>query len=375
MLVIFALGSNGSGQLGIGHNEDVSVPKQVDFHPDITSPPSSLAKIAAGGNHTLLLSTAGELYWSGDSSTGACGKVTPEQRSLPPQFQAVDLPFQEAVGHAAATWEASIITRLDSQGEATKVYTFGAGTKGELGLGDFIVRTPTPSEIPNFPPPDTHVVDLAACMGHVVAVLSNGEAWGWGNGRKGQLGAPDSVIVNSPRKIIAADVGGFHVARAVCGREFTCLFGAPGSGDICVLGSDKWDVKAGAPSRVPDWEDVGAGWGNVFVLAKEGGLVSWGRDDHGQIAPAELTAGAGARVRRIAVGSEHALALSEDGEVTAWGWGEHGNCGPIGKKTDDTAKKGQKNAIASSKFIPPGSEITAIGAGCATSWVAIEIPT
>jgi protein ATS1 len=29
MVTVFALGSNGSGQLGIGHKEDVSVPKQV----------------------------------------------------------------------------------------------------------------------------------------------------------------------------------------------------------------------------------------------------------------------------------------------------------------------------------------------------------
>jgi len=31
MATVYAIGSNGSGQLGIGHKEDVSVPKQVLF--------------------------------------------------------------------------------------------------------------------------------------------------------------------------------------------------------------------------------------------------------------------------------------------------------------------------------------------------------
>ncbi len=85
MKVLFALGSNGSGQLGIGHKEDVSVPKQVLFPEDLSILPT-IRKIAAGGNHTLLLTEPGELFWSGDSTTGACGKVTSEQKAAEPQF-------------------------------------------------------------------------------------------------------------------------------------------------------------------------------------------------------------------------------------------------------------------------------------------------
>ncbi|KAK3368150.1 regulator of chromosome condensation 1/beta-lactamase-inhibitor protein II [Podospora didyma] len=380
MLLLFALGSNGSGQLGIGHKEDVSVPKQVVFssEDDDQDPVSSVSRIVAGGNHTLLITGSGALLWSGDPASGSCGKVTTaankEAAAAAPQFRAVDLsalvvgregeqqPQPPRIRLSAATWEASIIAGLDEHGLATKVYSFGSGTKGELGLGEFIFRTPTPSAIPGFPPPGTEVVDLSACMGHVVAVLSNGEIWGWGNGRKGQLGAPDAVV-NSPRKV---DGINFKVVKAVCGREFTCLFGSPENGEILVLGSDKWDVKSKSPTRVPGWKEVGASWGNVYVLNGDGSLLSWGRDDHGQIAPEGLP-----RTKSIAVGSEHVLALSAEGEVTAWGWGEHGNCGPLG--TSKSAK-GQQNVIASSKYIPPGSKITKIGAGCATSWVAIEMP-
>ncbi|KAK3938370.1 regulator of chromosome condensation 1/beta-lactamase-inhibitor protein II [Diplogelasinospora grovesii] len=397
--VLFALGSNGSGQLGIGHKEDVSVPKQV-LLPEESASSLSDVRIAAGGNHTLLLTGAGELYWSGDASTGACGRTTPDQESAEPQFHPVDLVTLEQqqqqqqqqqpvkVGLVAATWEASVITTLDPRGKNTKVYTFGVGLKGELGLGEFIIRTSTPTLIQNFPPEGTAIVDLSACMGHTAAVLDNGEVWGWGTGRKGQLGTlntlpTDTGVISTPHKILDASV--VKVTRAVCGREFTCLFGPPETGEVVVLGSDKWGIKSNAPGRVPGYKDVGASWGSVFVLMEDGRVLSWGRNDHGQLAPSHLP-----KIKRIAVGSEHALALSEeeDGDsatVTAWGWGEHGNCGPMAAADDksnrnpesntNNAGGGHQNIIASSKYIPPGSEFAAIGAGCATSWVVIEIPS
>ncbi|OLN85497.1 RCC1 repeat-containing protein C10F6.04 [Colletotrichum chlorophyti] len=360
MSVLFAIGSNGSGQLGIGHKEDVSVPKQAIFFPDHEDSP--VVKVAAGGNHTLLLTESGNLYWSGDASSGACG-LTSNAETEEPVFQRVQLSKDgSATGTTsliAATWEASFVVQTDGDGKNTKLYSFGAGLKGELGLGELIVRSPSATPFKEFPPSGTEIVDVAACMGHVVAVLSNGDVYAWGNLRKGQGGNPEAVV-HSPRKIEGVD---FQVTRAVCGKDFTCLFGAPASGRVLVLGSDKWNIKSSGPSSVPEWTDVGASWGNVYVLKKDGELLAWGRDDHGQLPPLNLP-----KLSKIAIGSEHVLAYTESGDVLAWGWGEHGNCGP---QVENNDVKGRWNVIASSRFIPPGSKIAGIGAGCATSWVTI----
>ncbi|KAK4456240.1 regulator of chromosome condensation 1/beta-lactamase-inhibitor protein II [Podospora aff. communis PSN243] len=365
MQVLFAIGSNGSGQLGIGHKEDVSVPKPVLLPEETASPPPSITSIAGGGNHTLLLTSSGTLYWAGDPAPGACGPTQSSQLSAPPQFHPVDLStVSSPVTHIAATWEASVIV-VDG---GRKVYTFGVGLKGELGLGPLIMRTPVPSLVKDFPPAGRRVVDLAASMAHTAVVLDDGSAWGWGAGRKGQLGgSPEaSAVVDAPRRIEVR----FPVARVVCGKEFTCLFGAPEKGEFEVIGSEKWDIKTGAPAagRIADWEDVGAGWGNVFVLKGDENVVSWGRNDHGQLTPEHLP-----QAERIAVGSEHALALTKEGDVMAWGWGEHGNCGPMPSGNGDAHQKG--SAIASTKYVPAGAKITVIGAGCATSWVGIDMPT
>ncbi|KAJ9151849.1 RCC1 repeat-containing protein C10F6.04 [Pleurostoma richardsiae] len=370
MNVVFAIGSNGSGQLGIGHKQDVSVPKQVLF----AEPPSSpVTRVAAGGNHTLVLTQAGELFWSGDPSTGACGVVSPDVRqssASEPQFQRVLLSKAGSatkdgpVRLVAATWEASVVVQADEQGRCTRVSSMGAGLKGELGQGPLVVRTPAASAVAgSFPPVGTEVVDLAACMAHVVAVLDNGEVYGWGNGRKGQLGTPEAVV-DEPRKIENVP---FIVRRAVCGKEFTCLFGNPEVGEMLVLGSDKWGVKSSAPTTMAGWKEVGASWGSVFVLKADGSLISWGRNDHGQLQPPKLPA-----LRQIAVGSEHVVALTQDEEVLAWGWGEHGNCGP---QVQDGDVKGRWNIIAAAKYIPKGSKFAAVGAGCATTWISIDMPS
>jgi protein ATS1 len=194
----------------------------------------------------------------------------------------------------------------------------------------------------------------------VVAVLSNGDVYGWGSGRKGQLGEPQEVIY-TPRRITGLD---FKVVKAVCGREFTYLAGDPSEGKHVILGSDKWDVRSSAPASIRGWKDIGAGWGSILILLEDGKILAWGRDDHGQLPPSDLPL-----LSSIAVGSEHGLGLTRDSDVLAWGWGEHGNCGP---NTTQGDVKGKCNVIASSKYLPPGSKIYSIGAGCATSWMLVS---
>lgn len=354
MTAVYAIGSNGSGQLGIGHKEDVSVPKPVIFSDEQLS---GVSQIKAGGNHTLIL-TSGTLFFSGDSLSGACGLAEAQTGS---QFRQIQLGLEEItdIVFCAASWEASIIVARDEDGLVRRMYSFGTGNKGELGLGDFLFRSSKAQMITDFPPHGLEVVDLAASVSHVVAVLSNGDVYGWGNGRKGQLGSPDGIIT-APRKIPAD----FKVVRAVCGREFTYLVGEKEAGEHAILGSDKWEVRSMAPANISGWKDIGATWGSILVLKKDGKLLSWGRGDHGQLAPSELPL-----LSEIAIGSEHALGLSHEGDVLAWGWGEHGNCGP---NTTDGDVKGRWNIIASSKHLRPGTSISKIGAGCATSWVCLS---
>ena len=328
---IYAWGSNGSGQLGVGHQGDLSQPARcVEISNALHVNPKA---IAAGGNHTLILDTSGQLHFIGSASGVAVGTI----------FQDIRL--------CSATWDASILCTTSDE-----VIVLGKGERGELGCGKHIRDTSGSSTKVNVSavnPENATIVQLASSIHHTVAVLSDGNVIGWGNGRKGQLGEP-ADIVWEPRKISGI---GFKVVKATCGQGFTFLVGEPKLGQCVVLGHDKFDVKSAAPQFVPKWKAVGATWGSVFVLFEDGSLKSWGRNDHGQLASPSSS-----NIAQIALGSEHALALAADDKLYAWGWGEHGNCGP------DTDETGDAKEAKEIKVPTEVDKIQGLAAGCATSW-------
>ena len=81
---IFALGSNGSGQLGIGHMDDVSLPVECIFDDDTDNQQNAndkvvggrrgkVKRISCGGNHTLILFEDGAVYAAGLNDDLRCG--------------------------------------------------------------------------------------------------------------------------------------------------------------------------------------------------------------------------------------------------------------------------------------------------------------
>ncbi|KAL2872384.1 RCC1 domain-containing protein [Aspergillus lucknowensis] len=407
---LFAFGSNGSGQLGIGHGEDVSIPTRCIFDDDYDGEvpdafPSGksrtqehsggdcvrVSRIVAGGNHTLVLLEDGRVYAAGWNRDGRCGwlvKTGPSsslnsssegQTGSMFSFKRV-VVIDEGAGtgrtydlfkSVSATWEGTFLVPLactvdkhsfgDDHGDA--VFVLGSGAKGELGLGPDTLRTSAAKRIPNFPPPGTRIRTITSGMGHTVVVLTNGDVYGWGGARKGQIGeaVASGKIVWSPVKIEGLP---FPVSDATCGREFTVLCGDSTAGEFVVLGSslgDKWGVISGVPNsdRLSGYLKIDASWHGVYVHQKDGSVLAWGRNDRGQL-PAEDFSG----VKEVAVGSEHVLALLEDQNVVAFGWGEHGNCG------SDTDAQGNVKSVHSQITLPEGSsKVVGVGAGCATSWI------
>ena len=260
--------------------------------------------------------------------------------------------------------------------DVSRFITCGTGQKGELGLGSSITSADIASVLKNFPPDnedgdaDAFVADVAASMSHTVVLLSNGSVYGWGGGRKGQLGEPREDVW-SPRKINGVP---FEPYRVACGRDFTLFAGAPDSNDLYVLGTnDRYGVlsqlpREAFPSRI---KTLAASWSSCFLLLESGELISWGRNDRGQLGPKD---GSLPPLEKIAVGSEHVVALTKDGRVLSWGWGEHGNCGSEVDEDGDVKGKDGKKAWNEISLPDGAGSVVGVGAGCATTfiWTADE---
>jgi protein ATS1 len=373
---IYAFGSNGSGQLGVGHAKDISAPTCCLFSPKEEGR-GRVKRIVAGGNHTVILFDNGAAYAAGSTEHGRCGMVSASETAsstpLQRKFRRVILRrsdgcLVDAFRDVSATWAATFLASASGD----KVFALGAGDKGELGLGAGFTETSSTESVmsvPGFPPRDTLVHSIASGMGHTVVVLSSGDVFGWGAARKGQLGqsAVPRKVVWSPEMV---DGVPFKADRVACGREFTVISGIGWDGyrDYTILGSDKWGVISGAPPQaLMTGESVSTSWHGVYVHEHDLSITAWGRNDRGQLPPPTLP-----RTSQIATGSEHVIASFPDQKtVVVFGWGEHGNCGP------DTDAQGNVNGRWNTIPLPVDENaiVVGVGAGCATSWIVTSSPS
>ncbi|OAL18937.1 hypothetical protein AYO22_10266 [Fonsecaea multimorphosa] len=417
--MVYAFGSNGSGQLGIGHVEDVARPERCVFRTWMRAPGGggvdqgtdrggkvaqvlNVRKIVAGGTHTLVLTTGGRLFIAGktrmripyESYLDVGRSIDSESES---EREKCTVVFQEITHHVvsstvasserdvvvtdvAATWEASFAV-VDSK----IIVGWGSGTKGELGLGPGIISTEgkvkkifeVDSDSSHGEAVKVEIVDIVGSMAHVVVLASDGRVYGWGSCRKGQLGQQlkTEKILWSPRNI----AGGLGVddgedllllpwtpQKVVAGREYT-VFVKIGRQPVIWGDTRFFDIQDSEELMVVEEGDVvTSGWSSIHVLSQRRSeqslLQGVGRNSHGQLPPASLPP-----LRTVAAGSEHCVALSRDNQGIAWGWGEHGNCG------DTLDQRG--NVVDRYNVVPlptlDDDEIVPkdVAAGCATSFI------
>lgn len=407
---LYAFGSNGSGQLGIQHVDDVSSPTRcsyengelMDYDRDGGDDVHPI-QIRAGGNHTIVLFSNGRVCITGDNEDGRCGTTPVREQEQPCSDSMTEGVFDSSVPSSpetkrfkalsvkldqdpdinqfaciAATWSASFV--VDAQ-TRRNMFVFGSGSKGELGLGSGRTESHIPTRLSRvtardttiansssliFPPPGSHITTVAAGMGHIAVLLSNGDVYGWGQSRKGQLGSAlaEEKIVWEPSKITGLP---FIPDDIACGKDFT-IIGSKQTSQICVLGTNRWQI-ASIPESLKlafsgkKFCSMQASWHGAYVLCADGSLLVWGRNDRGQI-PLETQL---PKIKRMAIGSEHVVLLTEQGKILACGWGEHGNCGA---GVDDKGDVKQRPAeIHLDLNLTKNEEVIDVGAGCATSWI------
>jgi alpha-tubulin suppressor-like RCC1 family protein len=165
-----------------------------------------------------------------------------------------------------------------------KVYAWGVGGNGQLGLGDYQPRT-VPTAVP-LPGP---AVQVAAGWGHSLALLTDGRVFAWGNNTTGQLGDGTTTMRNAP----AAVPGLSGVVFAICG------------------------------------------YNHNFVVKSDNSIWVWGYNSHGQLGlgdyanrsvPTPLGFSA-ATLEGAALGELHSLLVGSNGELLGCGDNGYGQLG------------------------------------------------
>eukprot|EP01022_Parablepharisma_sp_SALTPOND_P019135 TRINITY_DN3227_c0_g1_i1.p1 TRINITY_DN3227_c0_g1~~TRINITY_DN3227_c0_g1_i1.p1 ORF type:complete len:969 (-),score=97.88 TRINITY_DN3227_c0_g1_i1:135-2957(-) len=164
---LFTTGSNDSGQLGTGTRAQENLPVLV------ASVPERIQEAACGINHTLILATSGKVYATGGNTFGQLGIGSKKASKVPIEVRGLERHriVKVSSGHHSAA--------LNDKGEA---FIWGTGV-----FGEFLEPMPL-AKLGKFSAPIIDV-SIGGCFG--VALDKHGAVYSWGANSSGELGVGD----------------------------------------------------------------------------------------------------------------------------------------------------------------------------------------
>nr|XP_056711168.1 E3 ISG15--protein ligase HERC5-like [Euleptes europaea] len=171
---LFSWGQNEHGQLGLGR--EISAAREPQLVQALEGIP--LAKIAAGGSHSMAVSLSGSVYSWGKNTFGQLGLGHTEDRNSPTYVNALE---HKKTVFISCGGEHTAVLSKDGL-----VCTFGAGCHGQLG------HNSTRNELfPRFVAElfGVRVSEVACGRWHTLVYVTDlGKVYSFGSGSEGQLG-------------------------------------------------------------------------------------------------------------------------------------------------------------------------------------------
>jgi alpha-tubulin suppressor-like RCC1 family protein len=339
----FGGGFGTSGQLGTGDTINRSTPTQVVNESDFRD-------IIAGTTLSAGLKSDGRVFTWGAGGSGSLGiGIDANDRSTP-----VQVINESSFMAIAAPGSSNQMLALKSDG---RVFAWGPGASGRLGIGTDINNRSTPAQVIN----ESSFMAISSGTGHGLALKSDGRVFAWGQGTSGILGigidvnnrsTPIQVINESGFKAIAA--GFVHsLALKSDGRVFSWGTGASGGLGIGTdVGNRSTPVQVVNES---DFMAIVAGNACSMALKSDGRIFAWGLNSNSRLGlgdiidrstPTQVINESG--FMAISFSNNGAAALKSDGRLFTWGFTGTGALSfpaaisaniPIPTKFSDTTKE------------------------------------
>lgn len=184
--LVFAWGYNNSnyagvpGKLGDGTSTAFR-PAPVAVTGALTG--KLVTMVSAGDNHTLAVTADGKLYAWGENTTGALGDGTTTHRLAPVAVDVTGVLAGKTIISASAGYDHTLAVSSDGQ-----VFAWGANGTGQLGDGTMASHlTPVAVDMSGAMV-GKNVISVCAANSESIAVTSIGEYFGWGYFAEGQAG-------------------------------------------------------------------------------------------------------------------------------------------------------------------------------------------
>ena len=177
---MWSFGENFCGQLGTGNKTPFNVPQKIEDIPPVLS-------VSCGSQHTLIITNDDNLWSCGRNYYGQLCRGGKADHSIPQKT-----PFSN-ISKISAGYDHSLF-----QNDKGEIFSCGYNQQGECGLGHFNHPQITPSLILNAPPNIVHFV--CGCH-HNLFLDSEGNVYSVGYNKQGQLGLGHNTNQNVLNKI------------------------------------------------------------------------------------------------------------------------------------------------------------------------------
>ncbi|XP_031237886.1 probable E3 ubiquitin-protein ligase HERC6 [Mastomys coucha] len=291
-----------------------------------------LLQAASGERHSLLLFSNHRVYSCGDNSWGQLGQRREQNTKRPEPIQALDTLQVDLVScgkeHSVAVCHRG------------RVFTWGAGSEGQLGIGEFKERSCMPKKINALA--GIKIIQVSCGHYHSLALAEDGHVFSWGSNSQGQLGlGKDFGSQATPQKVKSLEgiplaqvaAGGTHsFALSLMGTSFG--WGSNRSGQLALSGN-KIKEQIYKPHSIGALKNlsvvyISCGYEHTAVLTEDGQVFTFGGNSSGQLQHSprsgrrgpQLIEGIGGSVSQIECGSYHTIAyVYTTGQVVSLGRG------------------------------------------------------
>lgn len=330
----WVVGNNEYGEMGITNYSYSYLEKS-------NNPANTYRSIECGNHFTLGLRTDGSLDLWGLQINNASFF----DGDTPYSYEPVNMNISNVVDMSCGS---NFAVALTNEG---KVYAVGVNEYGQLGNGTTENSRTFVQVIGSGDSFNANITDVAAGLGHCLALKSDGTVWAWGKNDKGQLGdgttvsKTNPVLVNNLSNIKQVAAGGnFSMALDFDGNVY--LWGSNEYGQLGITTSSSegvinengivtmsvYPVKLSLDKTI---KEISAGNGHAMAVDTEKNVWVWGKNDKGQLGdrttinnavPNKVTL---TYLENVAAGYDHSLVLKQDTTLYSFGSNTFGQLGDI----------------------------------------------
>ena len=274
----------------------------------------------------------------GPSSVGRVGTFNTIGQVLD-NGQPASVLTRRASDVAAGWYHTCLLVEGPVNPQRRQIYCSGRNNRGQLGTSNITtsISLPTPIDTTRIGSA-TNIASIVSGPDHMVAVTTDGSLWTWGAGTKGELGNGGTTDSNVPVQILLREA----VAQVRCGFRFCLarttrndLYGW-GLNDRNQMGGATRDAIVTRPVLITSGVTLFAAGGSHAMAVIGGLLHSWGSGTMGQTAqartisaariedwdvavPTPISQFAGVNIQSIACGMKHSVVLDTCGNVYTFG--------------------------------------------------------